>query len=282
MKNKDIMGKVIKLTEEEIFNIIKQKKNEALEHNVDLDYSPAIGNKKRGPGKESMDQMKKRKNTKLDEDIDERDIIRRYPDGYEDYDGDDGVGDTGSGNYTIDISDDIVDAFREVFSKKMGDDIDWDSFADEKYEEFNLPAEIEVDVDIQDNYDEGDYWTAPSGGKYINDYEIVSGQIENYPPEIQEAIKIAVSNHMDKIDDVSYIREAKTSVRLTQSQLHNYISESVKMVLSEIGYHEKQPKEQSEDKYREWLKKKSAAKKRYYDSQKKEKKDGAGHTPPLF
>ena len=90
------MGKVIKLTEEEIFNIIKQKINEALEHNVDLDYSPAIGNKKRGPGKESMDQMKKRKNTKLDEDIDERDIIRRYPDGYEDYDGDDGVGDTGS------------------------------------------------------------------------------------------------------------------------------------------------------------------------------------------
>ena len=66
------MGKVIKLTEEDLNRIIREKINEALEHNVDLEYSPAIGNKKRGPGKDSMDQMKKRRNKKLDEGFDEK------------------------------------------------------------------------------------------------------------------------------------------------------------------------------------------------------------------
>ena len=65
------MGKTIKLTEAELHRIIKEKIQEALEHNVDLEYSPAIGNKKRGPGKDTMDQMRKRRNTKLDESFDE-------------------------------------------------------------------------------------------------------------------------------------------------------------------------------------------------------------------
>ena len=65
------MGKIVKLTEAELHRLIKEKIQEALEHNVDLEYSPAIGNKKRGPGKDTMDQMKKRRNTKLDESFDE-------------------------------------------------------------------------------------------------------------------------------------------------------------------------------------------------------------------
>lgn len=65
------MGKIVKLTEAELHKIIKEKIQEALEHNVDLEYSPAIGNKKRGPGKDTMDQMRKRRNTKLDESFDE-------------------------------------------------------------------------------------------------------------------------------------------------------------------------------------------------------------------
>lgn len=65
------MGKIVKLTEAELHKLIKEKIQEALEHNVDLEYSPAIGNKKRGPGKDTMDQMRKRRNTKLDESFDE-------------------------------------------------------------------------------------------------------------------------------------------------------------------------------------------------------------------
>ena len=252
------MGKVIKLTESELLNIVRRKINEALEHNVDLDYSPAIGNKKRGPGKNTMDQMRKRRNTALDEDILHETSLR-----------------DSNGYCTIDISDEVVDAFKTVFGEEMGDDVDWEAFADEKYEELGLPQEIELHVDFEDTYDPGDDWTGPSGGEYITGYEITEGQIENYPPEIQEVIKTAVSEHMYKMDDIDDIHESRASVRFTQSQLHNFIFESVKKVLNEIGYHEKQPKKQSEEEHDDWVKGKAAAKKRYYASQKKEKEDGA-------
>lgn len=65
------MGKQIKLSEEELHNLIKSKVLEAAQKMVDLGYAPAIGNKKRGPGEEIEDQMKKRRNTKLDESFDE-------------------------------------------------------------------------------------------------------------------------------------------------------------------------------------------------------------------
>lgn len=65
------MEKVIKLTEADLHKIIMDKIQEALEHNVDLGYKPAIGNKKRKPGDEIEDQMRKRRNTKLDESLEE-------------------------------------------------------------------------------------------------------------------------------------------------------------------------------------------------------------------
>ena len=43
-----------------------------------------------------------------------------------------------------------------------------------------------------------------------------------------------------------------------------------KKQLDEIGYHEKQQRDISNDEHEEWLRKKSEAKKRYYDSQKKD------------
>lgn len=61
------MRRSIRLTEEELHRLIGRKIMEALEHNVDLDYSPAIGNKKRGPGKHTMDKMNKRRNKRMDE-----------------------------------------------------------------------------------------------------------------------------------------------------------------------------------------------------------------------
>lgn len=65
------MEKVIKLTEADLHKIIMDKIQEALEHNVDLGYKPAIGNKKRKPGDEIEDQMRKRRNVKLDESLEE-------------------------------------------------------------------------------------------------------------------------------------------------------------------------------------------------------------------
>lgn len=64
-------------------------------------------------------------------------------------------------------------------------------------------------------------------------------------------------------------------MKLTEKQLKSIIAESTKRVLSEIGYHEKQKRDQSEEEHEAWLRKKSAAKKRYYDSQKKDDKGGA-------
>lgn len=63
-------------------------------------------------------------------------------------------------------------------------------------------------------------------------------------------------------------------MKLTENQLKTIIAESTKRVLSEIGYHEKQKRDQSEEEHEAWLKKKSAAKKRYYDSQKKDDDKG--------
>lgn len=61
-------------------------------------------------------------------------------------------------------------------------------------------------------------------------------------------------------------------MRLTEAQLTTLIQESVKRVLNEIGYHEKQKREVSDEEHEAWLRKKSEAKKRYYDSQKKDDK----------
>ena len=67
------MKRQIKLTEEELFNLIGNKIQEAINN---LGYKPAIGNKKRGPGEDIEDQMKKRKNIKLDESNDEEAVSK--------------------------------------------------------------------------------------------------------------------------------------------------------------------------------------------------------------
>lgn len=259
------MGKVIKLTEQQLLNIIKTKIQEATEGNVDLGYEPAIGNKKRGPGDKISDQMKKRKNTKLDEDIDERDIIIRHPDGYEDYDGDDGEGTEYYGKTTyIELTDNAYSyAFEQIYGKVPGN-------LSDVLEENNLPIEVEIKYDIDYTEDPGDYDTPPYSNAELANWEIID-DLKEYG-EFENVIRKATEYEVEAKSPYDLM---ESKVRLTQSQLHSYISESVKKVLSEIGYHEKQPKEQSEDEYREWLNRKSAAKKRYYDSQKKEKKDGA-------
>lgn len=61
------------------------------------------------------------------------------------------------------------------------------------------------------------------------------------------------------------------SMKLTEQQLAAFIKENVERVLNEIGYHEKQQRNISDDEYQSWLSKKSASKKAYYDSLRKEK-----------
>jgi hypothetical protein len=224
------MGKTIKLTEEELHRIIKQKIQEALEHNVDLDYSPAIGNKKRGPGKETMDQMKKRRNTKLDEDVDERDIIRRYEDGYEDYDGDDGV-DSHSGSYTLELSEDAYSyAFEQIYGRVPGNIPDL-------LEEYELPEEVDIKFWLDIDEDPGDYWTPPYSNAEISDWEIDDDYLDRLSPEIRKIVEKAAEYAMESIsgnDLTGYIKESKT-VRLTMEGLHNLISESVKTIIKNLN-----------------------------------------------
>lgn len=56
-------------------------------------------------------------------------------------------------------------------------------------------------------------------------------------------------------------------MKLTEEQLQVLIRESVKKVLKEYAYHEKQH-EPSEEEHAAWIKKKAAAKKKYYDALK--------------
>ena len=221
------MKRTIKLTEEELHNIIKKKINEAV---AKLGYSPAIGNKKRGPGDDIKDQMTKRKNTKLDEDIDERDIIRRFPDGYEDYDGDDGVGDSSNGKYTVTLdADSYAYAFKEVYGRVP------ENLSD-ILEENDFPEEVDVGVSLKVDYDPGDRDTPPSHNVDIENWEIDDDYImSGFNGEFRDVIAKAVDYEMERAypDDVyDSINESK--VRLTQSQLCNYISESVQKVLSKI------------------------------------------------
>lgn len=212
------MGKVIKLTEEELHRVIREKIQEALEHNVDLDYSPAIGNKKRGPGKETMDQMKKRKNTKLDEDVDERDIYRRLPDGDLDYDGDDGIGGSQEGGYMLELSEDAYAyAFEQVNGRVPGN-------LSDLLEEYSLPEDVEV------------RFTLDADGS-LSDWEINDSRASNANPEMEEIIQKAAEyaiENTDARDLAGYIDESRT-VRLTMTELHNLISESVKTVIKDLN-----------------------------------------------
>lgn len=221
MKNKDIMGKVIKITEEELHNIIKTKIQEALEHNVDLEYSPAIGNKKRGPGKDTMDQMKKRRNTKLDEGLDEKPIYRRLPDGDLDYDGDDGEDTSGSGTMWVDIpNDSYAYALKKVFGEVPEN-------LEEYLEENELMDEIEVSVSLDITEYSGDYWTPGGAEAELEDWSIVS-DLSQFSDELKKVIYLATYYEieaMNPMDIADKLNESK------DKRLDNLISESFRKTL---------------------------------------------------
>jgi hypothetical protein len=223
------MAKIIKLTEEDISKVIRQKVQEALEHNVDLEYSPAIGNKKRGPGKETMDQMKKRKNTKLDEDIDERDIYRRLSGGDYDYDGDDGEG-YDSGKRWITLG---KNAYEYAFDKVFGQVPD---NMDEYLSEHDLPEDIEVSVSISTESDPGDYWTPPYSESKLEDWEMLT-KIDDLDENFQKVVRLAAEYEVESMDPSEFIdnlyesKSGKYVVRVNESKLHSIIAESVKNVI---------------------------------------------------
>ena len=224
MKNKDIMGKVIKLTEEELHNIIRAKIEEALEHNVDLDYSPAIGNKKRGPGKDTMDQMKKRKNTKLDEGLDEKPIYRRLPDGELDYDGDDGEGGPEDGTAWIEIPNDTYAyCLKKVFGEVPQNLEDF-------LEENDLPEEIEVSFSISRTEYSGDRWTPGNTETEIDDWSIVD-DFSNLSDELKKVIRLAAEYEIDAMAPEDIADKLRESV---DRRLDKLISESFRKTLKKF------------------------------------------------
>ena len=231
------MGKQIKISEEELHSLIKNKILEAVENiekmGKDLGYAPAIGNKKRGPGKNVEDQMKKRRNTKLDEDIDERDIYRRLPDGDYDYDGDDGS-DTEDGATTITL--DAAD-YRLALEDIYGRDFE---NVDELWEEYNWPEDISIKYTVHTTCDRGDYDTPSYCDEELADWEIDEDgrYLSSLSPETFKLVEKAVEHHMEKID-VRDLNESKKknkydmkTIRLTESQLHRMIAECVKKALN--------------------------------------------------
>ena len=217
MKNKEIMGKVIKITEEELHNIIKTKIQEALEHNVDLEYSPAIGNKKRGPGKNTMDQMKKRRNTALDEGLDEKPIYRRLPNGDLDYDGDDGDnGGSGYGLYTVELDeDDFEYGFKNVFGNVPEN-------MDEILENNDVGEIIEIRISVDVEEDPGDYWTAPWGNAEITGWEMES-DLSDLSEDLKKVVYYATESAVGKLDAYEVAEKLNES---TTRRFDRLISES--------------------------------------------------------
>ena len=209
------MRKTIKLTEEELNRLITSKLQEELEHNVDLEYSPAIGNKKRGPGKNSMDQMKKRRNKSLDEES----IYRRLPDGDTDYEGETGGNE---GTYTLELSDDAYAfAFQQVYGRVPGN-------LNAVLEDSAMPESVTIrftlsDVDID-------------GNREIEDWDFDEDSLVDTWPEMVDVVRMAAEYEMENIsgDELSgYVNESR-KIRMSESQLHSFIIENVKKVISEM------------------------------------------------
>ena len=209
------MGKTIKLTEAELHKLIFSKLKEELEHNVDLEYSPAIGNKKRGPGDNSMDQMKKRRNTSLDEES----IYRKLPDGDVDYEGETGGNE---GMHRIELSEEAYAyAFKQVYGRVPND-----LYAVMEY--YGLPETVDIDFTLSDK--------DMDGNREIEDWRVDEFSLYGGDSEMVDIIKKAAEYEMENIsgDELSgYMNESK-KVRMTESQFHSFITESVKNVLSEI------------------------------------------------
>lgn len=213
------MGKTIKLTEAELNRLIASKLQEELEHNVDLEYSPAIGNKKRGPGKKSMDQMAKRRNRSLDESFDEKSIYRRLPDGDLDYEGETGGNE---GTYTLEISDDAYAlAFQQVYGRVPGN-------LDATLEDSAMPESVTIKFTLSD--------PDIDGNREIENWDIDESCLRDTWPEMADVVRMAAEYEMENIsgDELSgYVNESR-KVRMSESQLHSFITESVKKVISEM------------------------------------------------
>ena len=237
------MGKQVKITEEELHSLIKSKILEAVEDikklGKNLGYAPAIGNKKRGPGDDIEDQMAKRKNKKLDEDFDEawKPIYRRLPDGDMDYDGDewDG-GPADSGNFELELSDEALTYALEKVAgiKTNGND---DDFIDTMMRRIGFDGMVTINLDFNVTSDKGDYWTPPSSDVELNNWEI-SPRCPYYSEASEmgkKIMQVAADYEMDRKDATELyelISESKT-IKLTQSQVHNIIKESVRRILRE-------------------------------------------------
>ena len=181
------MGKIIKITESELHNIIKNKIYETLEHNIDLEYSPAIGNKKRGPGEDIEDQMKKRKNKKLDEDsMFERDIMMKRGDGEMDYEGDDEMGTT-SKTVTIELDEnDYAVAFKNVLGREP---------QEEDFE--TLPIDVQVKINANHNVSKGDYMTPGTDDIEISNWSINDHGFDELPDDDKRIVEKAVECHIE-------------------------------------------------------------------------------------
>ena len=220
------MGRQIKLTEEELHNLINSKIKEAVNN---LGYAPAIGNKKRGPGDEIEDQMTKRKNKKMDEGVDEDPIYRRLPDGETDYDGDDGIGGPETFKKTIELSDDAYAyAFENVYGRQPAN-------LSDILEEYNLPFEIDVRVSLNIKSSPGDYYTPGSEDVSIDEWDIDDDSFDDFSGELRSIIRKAAEYALESYspDELRESLSENRILRLSLTEIRSIIKESAKKVIKE-------------------------------------------------
>lgn len=208
------MGKQIRLSEEELSNLIKNKVMEAIEK-TGLGYLPAIGNKKRGPGNEIEDQMRKRKNKKLDEAFDEiNGSVVAYADKFED----------GDVNETIDLSNDAYAyAFEQIYGRVPGDLPDiLEDFPEDVDVRFSLSIRI-----TPQSYDfPGDRETEITGWAIDDEW------VERLDRDKREIIEKAAEYVIANIDPDTLSASLNES-RMSENNLSRIISESIRKVLGE-------------------------------------------------
>lgn len=178
-------------------------------------------------------------------------IYRRLPDGDMDYDGDEWDGGPNDyGDTEIELSNDAMlyaiekvtgikfdESYAKKFAAEVGEEPNVDDFIDDMMRKFGFDGMVTVNLDFNVSNDKGDYWTPPSCDVNLNNWEI-SSKCPYYSEASdtgKKIMQVAADYEMDNKDanELFELINESATVRLTQSQVHKIIKESVKRVLRE-------------------------------------------------
>lgn len=126
------------------------------------------------------------------------DIIRRYADGYEDYDGYELDPGDAEGEQYIEIDNNLYKlAIKELFGKIV---------SDEELESYELPEDVLVSYSISTSYSRGDYYTPPSSESELDSWEVVPSELNSLEtPEKKAIVQKAAELYMESSDLAEFL-----------------------------------------------------------------------------